>query len=129
MMGRTSQEVGVMPKEVIHPRWHGSDIEPSPQVTVGWSREVSDVQIGVALPEKVTRPPQVGETTIRPIVDVLRDELTDEKWHNNSNYAQALETMVLVYEGGWFADLDRSGINRLIRTLRKARDAAFGADA
>jgi hypothetical protein len=30
---------------------------------------------------------------------------------------------------GWYATLDRAGINRLIRALRKARDAAFGADA
>lgn len=30
---------------------------------------------------------------------------------------------------GWHATLDREGINRLIRSLRKARDAAFGADA
>lgn len=30
---------------------------------------------------------------------------------------------------GWFVNLDRSGINHLIRTLRKARDQAFGADA
>lgn len=30
---------------------------------------------------------------------------------------------------GWFTQLDREGINRLIRTLRKARDQAFGADA
>lgn len=30
---------------------------------------------------------------------------------------------------GWHADLDREGINRLIRTLRKARDQAYGADA
>ena len=31
--------------------------------------------------------------------------------------------------GGMCADLDREQINRLIRTLRKARDQAFGADA
>lgn len=30
---------------------------------------------------------------------------------------------------GWFAHLDREGVNRLIRTLRRARDQAFGADA
>lgn len=30
---------------------------------------------------------------------------------------------------GWFVTLDRDGINRMIRALRKARDAAFGADA
>lgn len=28
-----------------------------------------------------------------------------------------------------YADLDREGINKLIRTLRKARDQAFGSDA
>jgi hypothetical protein len=30
---------------------------------------------------------------------------------------------------GWFVTLDRDQINSLIRTLRKARDQAFGADA
>lgn len=28
-----------------------------------------------------------------------------------------------------FSDLDREGINKLIRALRKARDQAYGADA
>ena len=31
-------------------------------------------------------------------------------------------------ESGWFAQLDRTGINRLIRTLRQARDQAYGRD-
>ncbi len=30
---------------------------------------------------------------------------------------------------GWHLTLSRDGINRAIRALRKARDAAFGADA
>lgn len=30
---------------------------------------------------------------------------------------------------GWFVQLDRNGINRAIRALRRARDQAFGADA
>lgn len=30
---------------------------------------------------------------------------------------------------GWYIHLDRDGVNRLIRTLRKARDQAFGSDA
>lgn len=30
---------------------------------------------------------------------------------------------------GCFLSLDRAGINRVIRTLRKARDQAFGSDA
>lgn len=29
---------------------------------------------------------------------------------------------------GWFVSLDRTGINRLIRALRKARDDSFGRD-
>lgn len=29
---------------------------------------------------------------------------------------------------GWCASLDRNGINELIKTLRKARDDAFGRD-
>lgn len=30
---------------------------------------------------------------------------------------------------GYFVHLDRAGINRMIRTLRRARDTAYGADA
>jgi hypothetical protein len=30
---------------------------------------------------------------------------------------------------GWYVQLDRYGINRAIRALRKARDEAFGKDA
>lgn len=33
------------------------------------------------------------------------------------------------YEAGQFFHLDRQDVNRLIRSLRKARDQAFGADA
>ncbi len=29
---------------------------------------------------------------------------------------------------GWHATLDREGINRLIRSLRKARDSVYGRD-
>lgn len=31
-------------------------------------------------------------------------------------------------ERGYFIDLDRQSINRLIRVLRRARDQAYGAD-
>lgn len=30
---------------------------------------------------------------------------------------------------GWHATLDRDQVNKLIRVLRRARDAAYGADA
>lgn len=32
-------------------------------------------------------------------------------------------------ERGWYGTYDRNGLNELIRTLRRARDAAYGADA
>jgi hypothetical protein len=31
-------------------------------------------------------------------------------------------------EAGWYIDLDRAAINRLIRVLRRARDQALGRD-
>lgn len=31
-------------------------------------------------------------------------------------------------EYGWFVDLDREMINKIIRVLRRARDQAFGVD-
>lgn len=30
---------------------------------------------------------------------------------------------------GWFVNMDRDGLNQLIRVARRARDQAFGADA
>lgn len=78
------------------------------RVEVGWEAG-KDVQIGTT-------------NAHRPFVDVhgtvngLRFLGPDEKYDGY--------TMT-----GWFATLDRVAINRLIRVLRKARDAAFGADA
>lgn len=31
-------------------------------------------------------------------------------------------------EAGWYVDLDRAMINKLIKSLRRARDQAYGAD-
>jgi len=54
-------------------------------------------------------------------------------WHRD--YPGVHVTMIMVgYSGATVVDrasaidLDRSGINRLIRTLRKARDQTYGAD-
>jgi len=38
-------------------------------------------------------------------------------------------TSVTQQDSGWYVDLSREQINRLIRVLRRARDAAYGADA
>jgi len=93
MMGEASQEVGVMPKELIFQKTkHGDPDTAGTVVKVGWSREAGHVELAT-----------------------IRDE------------GQTLEPGP--ESNGWFAQLDRDGINRLIRVLRKARDAAFGSDA
>lgn len=68
------------------------------KVSVGWTKD-RDVQVGVELSPHVT-------------------------------FNGDLPTGATVTAGGpsaW-ATLDRHGLNRLIRSLRKARDAAYGAD-
>lgn len=127
-----------MPKQHIYPRRLGDSSGPLPEVTVGWSREAPDVQINVAPPERVVDIEPECPTKIGTIADAIRADLEfvdkhrgpeNSRWHEGTNYRQELETALLVYERGWWADLDRAGINRLILTLRKARDAAFGKDA
>lgn len=49
-----------------------------------------------------------------------------------ANVPGVVATSVLavpVQSDGWFVDLNREQINRLIRVLRRARDSAFGSDA
>lgn len=110
-----------MPKEIIYSA-HQEPDGYQVSTVVGWSREPGHVEIAVQRPaQRMPNSKSIG--------DVLRSELTDPKWSNSSNYADALNTMLCVFEQGWYCQLDRAGLNRLIRTLRKARDAAFGADA
>lgn len=115
-----------MPKELIYAN-HEEPNGYCVSTVVGWSREPGHVEIAVQRPSRPVE--DAGLTKSRTIGDVLREELTDPKWSNGSNYAEALNTMLCVYEQGWYCQLDRAGINRLIRLLRKARDAAYGSDA
>lgn len=76
-------------------------------------------------------PPPLSRT---PIVDV--------RWSKEGEYVQVVsrmyeaETMATrpedsprpLYEFGLYVDLDRRAINRLIQSLRRARDQAFGRD-
>lgn len=125
-----------MPKESVYPRSFaaGDDDTAFPMVTVGWSREAGHVQLGVAPPER--RIEGAGPTTVLTIADAIRADLEfvdkhrgELKWTGDSNYALELNTILLVHERGWWADLDRRGLNQLIVLCRKARDAAFGKDA
>lgn len=66
--------------------------------------------------------------------DIGMDTELVVKWGQEYN-AVELGVVVPGHEGegdphwGWYTHLDRANINRLIRTLRRARDQAFGADA
>lgn len=67
-----------------------------------------------------------------PIVDV--------RWNREGGYVQIVTKETDAFGGrlsddegvhftdGLFVDLDRQGINKLIRNLRRARDQAFGRD-
>lgn len=104
-----------MPREFFNhahsdPNWDG------PKVTVGWDRH-PDVQIGVVVHR---------ENAIAYLGDALAEvDITDEQ---RTAVIEAL-TQPEAPIFGWHTSQDRSGLNRLIKTLRRARDAAFGADA
>jgi hypothetical protein len=90
-----------MPRESIRER------NGDKQIIVGWQRDAG-VQVGVinnASGVATVTCSIGGETTsVRDVPVPLPDS------------------------NGWFADLDRKGLNDLIRLLRRARDAAFGRD-
>ena len=53
-------------------------------------------------------------------------------WGRDSGHVQIatvnLAKQSFTPEYGWFRDINRDEINRLIKTLRKARDQAYGVD-
>ena len=100
-----------MPKEIIYDRWRDDTKDPvtsDAYVRVGWSKDGSEhVQLATAVTAESKR---------------VRIQFFDEEskgWHDYDP----------IEDNGLFVQLDRHGINRLIRTLRKARDDAFGSDA
>jgi len=105
-----------MPKEIIDSMYAGrtaSDgvpLEPT-YAHVGWSREAEHVELGVVNPMAAAAVVAPGggrapSEIAYPAAEGTHDPCT-----------------------GWFMQLDRAGINRLIRVLRRARDQAFGEDA
>lgn len=49
----------------------------------------------------------------------------EQSQNPNAEYAMTLAGKPV---DGWYVNLDRNGINRLIKVLRKARDQAYGRD-
>jgi hypothetical protein len=113
-------------------------------VQVGWHNDGADVQLGIETADGRSlltmlygSDPQL-ERIAREVAEIGRKPLTAAD-------ARAFGREILdVIEGGpagtppeasapWsyysvWARLDRHGVNRLVRMLRRARDAAFGAD-
>lgn len=87
-----------------------------------------------------------GQQTYSPPVGLGLEEpkaqvpIVDVRWGREQGYVQVVTKAEDAWGGRWsedegshftdgmFVDLDRTGINRLIRNLRRARDQAFGRD-
>lgn len=93
-----------MPKEKIY------DVSGDFTAQVGWTPGES-VQLAVLTAD--------GKS-LADLVESWKDEGAGGHKNPGGDYVRS--------DGLW-ASLDRAGCNRLINTVRKARDSAFGADA
>lgn len=119
-----------MPKETVY----GRDVPASSSdgddqravVDVHWQPDHCFVQIATHVLDS------------KPLVlKAPSDELDRIKIINGAEFVRAdssvgapdSEWSILTAGSGFYVDLDRAGINRLIRNLRRARDQSFGKDA
>lgn len=115
-MGKSVKE-GIMPKEFINNRYYGQTArshekcEASPETC----ERLSCVGQPVALDDSAVK---VGWTKDLDHVEIAVVHHRDVADGAGSEHD----------DGTWHAQFDRAGINRLIRTLRRARDDAFGRD-
>lgn len=88
-----------------------------PQVDVSWGRDYPGVQIGTTLNEV-----EVRAWLARTLEEIIPD---------SEQRVVVVDRLAEVHSGarGWFTDLSRAEVNRLIQALRKARDQSFGKDA
>lgn len=125
-----------MPRETI--QGHPHTVNPY-EVKVGWAVDC-DVQVGVEMPGHVI-PQLLGvhaeyatnvEQT-RAVADlgaVIREALDGLSPTDDVGIGRAVSQALskrFDHQGVW-ADLDRGGVNKLIKVLRRARDSAFGRD-
>jgi hypothetical protein len=103
---------GVMPKEVVYDQtgmWN---------VHVGWSpsevveADMGSVQVGIETGSGV------------PLIEQLWAQRPADLKVETVEHPEGYPP----FRGVW-GTYDRAGLNRLIRTLRRARDQAYGADA
>lgn len=126
------EKEGVMPKEMIRP---ASDNDPFVLV-VKWAAPGSPgmMQIGVETRDNKHLLWQLLEERLADIASAMRGLVHDEDLvhcGDNSTIAalllESLATMTGSIDSLWF-NPDRHGCNNLIKALRRARNAEFGAD-
>lgn len=99
-----------MPRAEIQPATRRDGEIRSDQVVVQWGTGKRDVEIGTVIPASRSGASLPVDQGFRGASD---DGVNGEREPFD----------------GWFVPLDRDGINKLIRDLRRARDAAYGADS
>lgn len=114
-----------MPRETVYGSElpYGEDEPARSVVEIGWSREAGHVQITT----KCIRADD-GADYFPKLEQLPEDAFVPDA----SELGAAAGTLLVEMEGlarsGHYVQLDRSGINDLIRNLRRARDQAFGRD-
>ena len=98
-----------MPKEIVHDQSGLYDVQ------VGWAHD-KYVQVGIETADH------------RTIADRLLGTDGESSPEVRAQMDKLLGDGTLAAFTGLWGTLDREGCNRLIRTLRRARDQAFGRD-
>lgn len=107
-----------MPKEVIRDEASMYDVQ------VIWSRN-KYVQVGIETADGVAIAERLFENRLPDAMLLSEEQQAAAEKERRKYYDQ----ISLAQFTGLWGTLDREGCNRLIRTLRRARDQAFGADA
>lgn len=106
-----------MPKEIVYDAAYRDNADPQAgieHVAVGWAKDRT-VQLGF------TRGPIASMAVYTPGLTSTPDVSAAGGDPVSLGEPEPVDSL-------WM-DLDRAGINHLIRSLRRARDAAYGADA
>lgn len=115
-----------MPKELVYgdSRPYGDDSPAKSVAELRWDRDAGHVQLAtkcVHMADHSTFIPEEMKEIINEAglahTQELRGQASDDD-----------RTLIRTCWDGFYIDLDRRGMNELIRNLRRARDQAFGRD-
>lgn len=115
-----------MPKETVYgdTRPYGDDSPARSVVELRWDRDAGHVQLAtrcVHAADHSTFIPEEMKTVINDAGLAHTQELRGPSSEDDRD-------LIWTCWDGFFIDLDRRGMNHLIRNLRRARDQAFGRD-